>query len=316
MVEYITPITVLSSLSLFLGMLLVLADKFFADYGDCRLLIDGEQEFTVRGGEKLLSYLTTNKINIPSSCGGKATCGYCKVKVLNGGGPILPTERPILIRKEKNAGIRLSCQVKVKNDIEIFMPDFLETVKNIVDNRLYNPKLRWSFKIANQVYSIPEDIKMRKKLETQDNKRIYGILEEYKDKAGALVPVLQKVDSTFNYLPEPVLRYISEELDIPISRVYRVATFYNAFSLRPRAKNVVRVCLGTSCYVKGGKRILQAIENKLGIKVGRNTEDLTFGLETVNCIGCCGQSPVMSINNEIYGYLKPNMIDGILKKYY
>ena len=146
--------------------------------------------------------------------------------------------------------------------------------------------------------------------------KIDGTIEKYKDTAGALIPVLQEISSTFNYLPEPVLRYTAERFAVPLSEVFGIATFYNTFSLKPKGKNVIKVCLGTSCYVKGGRRILQSIENKLGIKVGRNTEDLTFGLETVNCIGCCGQSPVMSINDEIYGYLKPNMIDGILTKYY
>ena len=316
MLEFITPIIVLSTISLFLGILLVLSDKFFADYGECKIIIDGDQEFTVHGGEKLLSYLTVNNIKIPSACAGKATCGYCKVKVLNGGGQLLPTERPFMTRKEKNDGIRLACQVKVKNDIEIFMPDFLETVKNIVENNLYDPKLRWRFTIANQVYSISEETKNRIEFDAQDKMRSNEIIEEFRERKGALVPVLQKIDSTFNYLPEPGLRCISEGLDIPLSMVHRVATFYNAFSLQPRGKNTIRVCLGTSCYVKGGRKILQTVENKLGIKVGQHTEDLKFGLEIVNCIGCCGQSPVMSVNDEIYGYLKPNMIDDILMKFH
>ena len=313
--EFITPIIVLSSISLFLGIMLVLADKFFADYGECRLIIAGEKELTVRGGETILSYLNVNNFNIPSSCGGKATCGYCKIKVLNGAGPILPTERPFLTRDEKDAGIRLACQLKVKNDIEIFMPDFLETVKNIVKNRLYDPKLRWRFNISNQMYSKHDDRKIKKKDDTDDKAKIYGIIENYKSMAGALVPVLQNINSAFNYLPEHGLGYISDELNIPLSQVYRVATFYNAFSFKPKGKNIIKVCLGTSCYVKGGKKIMETLEKELSIKVGESTEDLKYSLETVNCIGCCGQSPVITINEDIYGYLKHTMINDILKRY-
>ena len=315
MTEFITPIIVLSSISFFLSTLLVLADKFFADYGECRIIITDEKEFTVRGGQTILSYFIANNINIPSSCGGKATCGYCKIKVLNDGGPILPTERPFLTREDKNIGIRLACQVKVKNDMEIHMPDFLETVKNIVKNRLYNPKLLWSFKIANQMYGNPEDRKTKKKDNSDDKAIIYAAIEEYKDSAGPLVPVLLNVNSTFNYLPKHCLGYISEELNIPLSLVSRVATFYNAFSFKPRGKNIIKVCMGTSCYVKGGKKILETLEEELGIKVGESTEDLKYTLETVNCIGCCGQSPVMSINDDIYGYLNHNMIYDILDRY-
>ena len=316
MTEYFAPIIVLSSISFFLGTLLVLSDKFLGDYGECRIIIDGEREFVVRGGQTILSYLSANNFNIPSSCGGKSTCGYCKVEVLDGGGSILPTERPFLTREDKDIGIRLACQVKVKNDIEIHMPDFLETVKNIVKNRLYDPKLRWSFNIANQMYSKPEDRKIKKKDDSDDNSIISKIIEnEDGDGAGVLVPVLQNVNSTFNYLPEHGIRHISEELDIPLSLVYRVATFYNAFSFKLRGKNIIKVCMGTSCYVKGGKRILEVLEQELGIKVGESTEDLKYSLETVNCIGCCGQSPVMSVNDDIYGYLNNNMIYNILDKY-
>jgi NADH:ubiquinone oxidoreductase subunit E len=105
-------------------------------------------------------------------------------------------------------------------------------------------------------------------------------------------------------------------MNIPLSLVYRVATFYNAFSFKPRGKNIIKICLGTSCYVKGGKKILETFERELGIKVNETTEDLKFSLETVNCIGCCGQSPVISINGDIYGYLTDyNMIYEILNRY-
>ena len=100
-----------------------------------------------------------------------------------------------------------------------------------------------------------------------------------------------------------------------MSSIHRLATFYNAFSLEPKGNNIVKVCMGTACYVKGGQRILDAMQNKLGVKVGGNTEDMNFTLETVSCIGCCGQSPVISVNDNIYGYFKPKMIDEVLHEY-
>ena len=112
------------------------------------------------------------------------------------------------------------------------------------------------------------------------------------------------------------MRLMAKAIDMPLSEVHRVATFYNAFSLEPKGENIIKVCMGTSCYVKGGRRILQSIQNKLGIKVGEHTEDLKFNLETVSCIGCCGQSPVISVNDEIHGYFKVNMIDDVLHKFY
>ena len=111
------------------------------------------------------------------------------------------------------------------------------------------------------------------------------------------------------------MRLTSERLDKPLSEIYRIATFYNAFSLEPKGRNIIRICIGTSCYVKGGQRILETAERKLGIKVGQATKDLKFSLETVSCIGCCGQSPVISVNDEIYGYFEPTMLDDVLQRF-
>jgi NADH-quinone oxidoreductase subunit E len=217
-------------------------------------------------------------------------------------------------RAERLSGMRLACQVKVKDDVEVLIPDFLTTVKGIVRDKTYDPKLRWQFIKLGQEDGISE--KAKTKLSRDDKEKIHEIIEEYRDVPGAIVPVLQRIDSTFNYLPEPVLRLTAKAIDMPLSEVHRVATFYNAFSLEPKGKNIIRVCMGTSCYVKGGRRILQAVQNKLGIKVGEHTEDLRFSLETVSCIGCCGQSPVISVNDEIYGYFRVTMIDDVLHKFY
>ncbi len=196
--------------------------------------------------------------------------------------------------------------------MEVVVPDFLSTVRDMVKNKTYNPSLRWKFIRPSQPDSILEEEKITG-LEPEVEETVLMILDEYKDMAGSLVPILQRINSTYNYLSEPVLRFVSKRLDIPQSSVYRVATFYNAFSLVPRGENEVKVCMGTACYVKGGKTIQGLVEDKLGVKVGESTPDLKFSLGTVSCIGCCGQSPVMAVNGEIYGYVKPEMVEDILE---
>jgi len=129
------------------------------------------------------------------------------------------------------------------------------------------------------------------------------------------VPVLQEINATYNYLPENVLRYISEELVIPLSSIYRLATFYNAFSLKPRGRHVITVCLGTTCHVKGAPRIVDALERELGIKVGETTEDMNFTLETVNCVGCCGLAPVMTVGEDLYGKVTTAKVPGLIEQY-
>lgn len=137
MIEYITPIIILSSISLFLGILLVFADKFLADYGECKLIINDGKEIDVHGGLTILSYLTANKIFIPSACGSKATCGLCKGKVISDVGPLLPTEKPFLDKEELSNNTRLLCQVKVKRDTKIVIPEeyfLVEEFQTIVES--------------------------------------------------------------------------------------------------------------------------------------------------------------------------------------
>ena len=131
---------------------------------------------------------------------------------------------------------------------------------------------------------------------------------------GALVPILQEITSTYNYLPENVLRYISEKLDIPLSLIYRIATFYNAFSLKPRGRHIITVCLGTSCHVKGAPRIVATLERELGIKISETTEDMSFTLETVNCLGCCGLAPVMTVGEDLYGKITTAKVPEIIEQ--
>lgn len=313
------PVAIISLILLVITILLAIADRLLVNYGECKITVhqeDEEKQFTVQGGNYLLANLIDNNIKVNSPCGGKATCGYCKVRVSSGGGQLLPTEEIFMSREEKLHDMRLACQVKVKNDLEIYIPDFLTTVRNIVKNKTYDPKLKWRWtREGDQAEIIPITKKTRINLTDEDEAKVSRIIEQKIVMRGSVVPILQEINKTFNYLPEPVLRFTAERLGMPISQLFRVATFYNAFSLEPKGRNIVRVCMGTSCYVKGGQRILETAERKLGIKAGQHTEDLKFSLEIVSCIGCCAQSPVISVNDDIYGYFKPEMLDYVFHKY-
>jgi Na+-transporting NADH:ubiquinone oxidoreductase subunit F len=142
----IAPILVMNGILIVLTALLLIADKFLVTYGDCKISVkegDETKEFVVQGGNNLLSALVENKIEISSSCAGRGTCGYCKVRVEKGGGPILPTEEIFMSRREKQENMRLACQVKIKNDIEIVIPDYLVVVREMVINKKFNPNKKW-----------------------------------------------------------------------------------------------------------------------------------------------------------------------------
>ncbi len=168
--------------------------------------------------------------------------------------------------------------------------------------------------VRNQIYIFPKE-KTKIELEPEDLKKMKGIIEKYRDQEGALVPILQEINSTYNYLPENILRYTSQELDIPLSLIYRLATFYNAFSLKPVGKHKITVCLGTTCHVKGAPRIVDTLERELGIRRGETTKDMNFTLATVNCIGCCGLAPVMTIGEDLYGKITQAKIPQIIEQY-
>ncbi len=145
--------------------------------------------------------------------------------------------------------------------------------------------------------------------------KLLDIISQYKGKKGALIPVLQKGQDLYGYLPEEVMTTIAEGLDIPLSQVYGVATFYAQFHLKPRGKNIIRVCLGTACHVRGGAKILERIQKELNVEKGGTTEDLKFTLEPVACIGACGLAPVIMINDDTHGRLTPDSIPQILEAY-
>lgn len=125
------------------------------------------------------------------------------------------------------------------------------------------------------------------------------ILSERDKKRAVLIHVLQQIQEEVGYLPEDILIQLSKYLSIPLSEIYSIASFYKMFYFKPRGKNIVRVCLGTACYVKGSKKILQALEQEFKVKTGETTDDLTMTLERVGCIGCCGLAPVTTINDEV-----------------
>ena len=149
----------------------------------------------------------------------------------------------------------------------------------------------------------------------QQDEALQKVIEKYKDTKGALIPVLHEAQEVFGYLPYEVQERISEGLNVPMAEVYGVVTFYTQFSINPKGQYKVGVCLGTACYVKGSGNILEKIKKKLGIDVGECTSDGKFSLDATRCIGACGLAPVMTINDEVYGRLVEDDIDGILEKY-
>lgn len=142
-----------------------------------------------------------------------------------------------------------------------------------------------------------------------------SILDNYQRDKGMLVSILQDIQAEYNYLPKEALVELSQTLGAPLSQVYSVATFFKAFSLEPRGRHLINVCLGTACHVRGAVRVLEAIERELDIKASKTTKDLKFTLETVNCVGCCALGPVVIIDGEYYGQMKTDKVKALLENY-
>ena len=141
------------------------------------------------------------------------------------------------------------------------------------------------------------------------------VIAENKDEKGALMPIMQKAQDIYGYLPIEVQTIIADEMGIPLEKVYGVATFYAQFSLNPKGEYQISVCLGTACYVKGSGDIYAKLEEILGIKGGECTADRKFSLDACRCVGACGLAPVMTINGEVFGRITPNDVQGILDRY-
>lgn len=152
-----------------------------------------------------------------------------------------------------------------------------------------------------------------------ENKEKYealqNVIDELRNEPGALMPIMQRAQDIFGYLPEEVQNYIAKELDIPVSDIYGVATFYAQFNLEPKGKYIISVCMGTACYVKGSQAVLDKLEEVLGVPAGRTTADGMFTLNATRCLGACGLAPVIMVNDDVYGRLTPAQIPGIIEKY-
>ncbi|MBN2226417.1 MAG: NADH-quinone oxidoreductase subunit NuoE [candidate division Zixibacteria bacterium] len=148
----------------------------------------------------------------------------------------------------------------------------------------------------------------------QDLTKLTAIFDHYPTDAGSLIGVLQDIQREFHYLPREAMTKTAETLGVPLSKVYSVATFYNAFSLTPRGDTIVRVCKGTACHIKGADLLLDQLESGLGIKPGETTEDMKYTLEVVNCVGACAMAPVMIVNNKYHGNVACNRALKLVKK--
>ena len=146
-------------------------------------------------------------------------------------------------------------------------------------------------------------------------KSVKDIIKKYGGDKTAMIAILQDVQEENRYLPKEALSSISKQMDVPLTRIYEIATFYNAFSLKPRGKNLVEVCAGTACHVQGAARLMDRMERDLAIKCGETTKDKMFSLEEVRCLGCCSLAPVVRISGNIHPNLTQDEIPKILKTY-
>lgn len=311
---YVTAALVIVGLFVLLAVLLMVAERHLVQYGKCKLsLNEGATVIEVQGGGTLLSALSENKVFLPSACGGKGSCGYCKAKVLSGGGSVLPTEELFLTRVEARSGMRLACQVKVREDMDIQIPDFLDTVRTMVANKTFNAVLKWKWSTKpdrETIYEPPQTV-----LHGAMARAVDGIVERHREARGGIIPILQQINHDFGYLAEPMLRNVAAQMELPISKVYSLATFYNAFSLTPKGKHVIRVCMGTACHVKGAENVLRSLERTLDIPAGGTTPDGLFSLEEVRCLGCCALAPVIMIGEDVHGGVTAGKLPKILDRY-
>ncbi len=151
--------------------------------------------------------------------------------------------------------------------------------------------------------------------ETQ-TEQVNALLAQFAHHRSSLIPVLQEVQNQYRYLPQPILRQISEKLNVPLPDVYHVATFYNCFSLEPVGRNLVQVCLGTACHVRGAPRVLDRILTELKLPAPGTTKDVEFTVREVRCIGCCGLAPVVRVNDNTHPHMTQTKVKAMLNKYY
>jgi len=148
-----------------------------------------------------------------------------------------------------------------------------------------------------------------------ENERIDRIIDSYQGEASALIQVLLEIQSENHWLPREALERVSESLGVPLTRTMHIASFYKAFSLVPKGRHEVHICMGTACHVRGAKRVLETVEDLTGIKAGETDTERKFSLETVNCLGCCALGPVMEINGKTHGKISVSETAKVLKSY-
>jgi len=147
------------------------------------------------------------------------------------------------------------------------------------------------------------------------NKKVALVIDKYGADRGQLISILQDIQAESYYLPKEALVQVSTAMGIPLSQVYSVATFFRAFSLKPRGKHLINVCLGTACHVRGASKVLEQMERSLDVSPGETTADAHFTLETVNCMGCCALGPVVNVDGEYFGQMNAGKVDSLLAKY-
>ncbi len=195
-------------------------------------------------------------------------------------------------------------KVRVKKKARYVDPDKCTGCGECVENCL----------VKNIVY-LEQPAVPKIEIEEDEQIRLDKILSRYDGGRETLIPILQDINSEFNWLPPEILMRVSEVKQIPLEHILRIATFYKAFSLKPRGKNIITVCTGTACHVKGAQRILDRLERKLGIKTGETTSDMQFTLEAVRCLGCCSLAPVVTIGEELHGKMNPAKAAALIDKY-
>jgi len=163
---------------------------------------------------------------------------------------------------------------------------------------------------------MPSSRKRRSEIEDKQIKqKVKAILDMHQHDQGMLVGILQDIQAQYKYLPRQVLEEVSRGLKVPLTQVYSVATFFKAFSLKPRGRHLINVCLGTACHVRGGVRILEKVERELGVRRGETTKDLKYTLETVNCVGACALGPIVIIDEEFSGGMTTDKVKPLLDSY-
>jgi len=168
--------------------------------------------------------------------------------------------------------------------------------------------------VRYKVYPGPVEV-TEPELPPEDRAKVEDIINRHRGKVAPLIGVLQDINEELHYLPAPVLRYVSRDLNIPLAHILKVATFYSLFSLKPRGEHLISVCQGTTCFVRGVERTMEELEKALGIKPGEVTHDGKFSLETVRCIGCCALAPCIRIGQQVYAKIWPVHVRDILTRY-